>query len=273
MREISLQNSKIKVVILPDLGGRVDSLIHKASNKEWVWKNKYLQNKKVSKFSTYDENWQGGWEELFPNDAIENFSWGSGFDHGELWSNAWKVDNISKEQVTLIYYSKYSGTTFKKIFSINKNKFECRYFANIAFEDNFLFKLHLAIPIEKKIKIICDVYHIEKVEKNFGNILQNEHNFLELLENSKLFDFAYLKIKNKEVRVVDSDKNILVLKYGKRNLDFLWIFQTQGGWNNHNVLVLEPASNSKKILKEAKEDNNCIKGPMNFECYYEVELK
>ena len=32
-----------------------------------------ITNKKVEEGQDYDDNWQGGWEELFPNDAVENF--------------------------------------------------------------------------------------------------------------------------------------------------------------------------------------------------------
>ena len=38
----------------------------------------------------------------------------------------------------------------------------------------------------------------------------------------------------------------------------------------HNVLVLEPASNGKKLFKDAIYYDEYKKGPMNVETYYEV---
>ena len=74
-RTETLENNKLKIEVIPELGGRIDSLVNKLTKKEWVWNNQTLEKNKVSKFSEYDSNWQGGWEELFPNDAKEKFSW------------------------------------------------------------------------------------------------------------------------------------------------------------------------------------------------------
>ena len=71
MNNLNLENEFLRVQVIPDLGGRIDSIIYIPTNKNWVWKNSQIENKSVSKYSNYDDNWQGGWEELFPNDAVE----------------------------------------------------------------------------------------------------------------------------------------------------------------------------------------------------------
>ena len=87
----------------------------------WVWKNTHLKDEPVSKYLNYDDNWQGGWEELYPNDAIENFSWGKGLDHGELWSASWNIDFINTHQVKLSTKNLDSGTVFYKSINIKEN--------------------------------------------------------------------------------------------------------------------------------------------------------
>ena len=272
MKSYNIENSFLKTTILPKLGGRIDSLIFKPNDKEWVWKDSAKQNNSVSKYSNYDENWQGGWEELFPNDAIEDFGWGKGLDHGELWSADWNVEYHDSSKLHLKTKSLDSGTTFEKIVEIYDNKLRCEYFGDIKFAEYFLFKLHLAIPIEEKIDVICDYESLNKVESNFGNIINNNQDFFTLTKNSGLYDFGYVNMNKKNLNVKDSTNNSLKLSYGNTNLDYFWIFQTQGGWRNHNVLVLEPASNSKKNLKDAIAENKSLKGPMSFKCFYEVEL-
>ena len=101
MKSYNLENSYLKASILPKLGGRIDSLIFKLKNKDWVWKDRTKQNSIVSKYSKYDDSWQGGWEELFPNDAIEDFNWGRGLDHGELWSIEWNVEYYDNNRIHL----------------------------------------------------------------------------------------------------------------------------------------------------------------------------
>jgi galactose mutarotase-like enzyme len=272
VKSYTLENSQLDIKVLPELGGRIESLIYKPTNKNWVWKNKKLPNTAVSKFSNYDDNWQGGWEELFPNDAVEKFSWGQGFDHGELWSSSWSVEDYSNEHLYLKATNLESTVLFEKKFEIADNKLTCRYTSRIEFEDYFLFKLHLAIPIEDSLKIKCNYDSVEKVDKNFGNIT-DEKNIFEIKKNTGLFDFSYINLNKKQVVLEDSLKNTLMLSYGDEYLDSFWLFQSQGGWRNHNVVVLEPASNSKKYINDAVADGKALKGPMSFKCKYQIEVK
>jgi len=269
---INLESDKLIVKVSPLLGGRVDSIIYKPTQKNWVWKNTHLKDEPVSKYLNYDDNWQGGWEELYPNDAIENFSWGKGLDHGELWSASWDIDFTNTHQVKLSTKNLDSGTVFYKSINIKENTIKVDYKADIKFIDNFLFKLHLAVPIDENTEVICDFQKIEKVDKNFGNILENDKKFFKLKKNSGDFDFAYIDLNKKGVIIKDSLNNSMKLNYGEENLKYFWMFQSQGGWRGHNVLVLEPSSNSKKYLLDAAKDKKVLKGPLKFNCNYSVEF-
>jgi hypothetical protein len=269
MKIIKLENEFLDIKILPELGGRIHSLINKKSKKDWVWKNNNLKVKKVSKFSDYDTNWQGGWEELFPNDAIEKFSWGKGLDHGELWSAEWNVKKTSSKSLTLSTINLDSGSDFEKSFILNKNKLTVNYSGLVSFDDYFLFKLHLAVPVSKSVNIDCNFTQIRNVDKNFGNIPDLKNNFLKLKKNSNLYGFAYLNLLNNNVKITDENFETLELNYSG-DLKYFWLFQTQGGWNGHNVMVLEPASNSKKYLDDAIQENGALQGPKEFKCSYSV---
>lgn len=271
MNQIVLENDHLIIKTLPELGGRIDSIINKNSSKDWVWKNNFLKKSRVSKFADYDSNWQGGWEELFPNDAIENFSWGKGLDHGELWSAEWSVEKSSPDSLSLSVMNLDSGSSFNKTFKLRNNKLIVNYSGNIQFSDHFLFKLHLAIPVSQQVSIECAYSDINNVDDNFGNILDLKNDFFTLKKNSNLFGFAYIDLLKKNLRLVDENLNTLDLSYSG-DLNYFWLFQTQGGWNGHNVLVLEPASNSKKLLTDAIQENGSLKGPMKFKCSYTVTI-
>lgn len=264
-----IENKKIKIEILPELGGRIDSIFDKYSKKEWVWNNPNLKKTRVSRYSEYDSNWQGGWEELFPNDAIESFSWGKGLDHGELWSAEWNIAKSSPESLSLSSENLDSGSIFNKTFKLHENKLTVHYSGVVPFNDYFLFKLHLAVPVSKEVKIVCSYKSIANVDKNFGNILDLKNEFFTLKKDSNLFGFAYIDLLKNNLKLIDENLNTLELNY-EGDLEYFWLFQTQGGWNGHNVLVLEPASNSKKFLKDAIDDKAALKGPMNFNCSYNV---
>jgi galactose mutarotase-like enzyme len=268
---IKLQSSQLEVEIIPELGGRVQKLLNKKNNFDWVWKNENLQISAVDKDTNYDDNWQGGWEELFPNDAVENFSWGKGYDHGETWSHNWDIIDQSKDSVELKAVNLESGSSISKKYILIKNKLRVEYQLDVSFDDIFLFKLHLAIPIHSKCIIHGEFENINKVNNNFGNILQtkNEEYFLTPVKNSNHFDFAYIKNNINSLKV-EQENNIIELIYDKEFLNYLWIFQSQGGWKNHNVIVLEPASNGKKLFHDAIESNEYKKGPLKTNTHYEV---
>lgn len=273
MNKLILENKYLNIVVLPELGGRIDSILYKPTNKNWVWKNKQLNNSYVSKYANYDDNWQGGWEELFPNDAVEDFTWGKGLDHGELWSSKWKVEFSNVSEVLLSTDNLDSGTIFLKKISIFEKNLFVNYEADIKFSDFFLFKLHLAIPIDKKLEVISDCQIIKKVEKNFGNIInQKDESFFQLEKDSGYYDFGYLDLKTNKVLVKDHHNNLMELIFDDENLRYFWMFQSQGAWRKHNVLVLEPASNSRKYLDDAISKNSAIKGPLQFKCGYKVNF-
>ena len=274
IKKHTIENDFLKVEIIPELGGRISSLIYKKSKKDWVWKNPNLKVGKVPDAKNYDDNWQGGWEELFPNDAVENFSWGKGHDHGELWFNSWDLKYINLDSAKLEINNLDSGSKFSKLITIDGPKLICEYEGEINFIDYFLFKLHLAIPLEKTLSIKSNIQSINKVDPNFGNILNTEDNekFLNPNINSGLFDFAYLDILGNEISVLDENRNQLKIKYDDKNLKYFWIFQSQGGWMNHNVIVLEPCTNGRKDITEAASQNMSIKGPKDFKTKYIVEL-
>jgi len=270
---VKLENSYLEIEIIPELGGRIQKLLNKKTSFDWVWKNEKLQISKVEKGINYDDNWQGGWEELFPNDAIEKFSWGEGFDHGETWSHDWSIVEQSNNTLLLETLRLDSKSTLKKKFILINNRLRVEYQINVNFEDVFLFKLHLAIPIFSKSKIEGDFNHLMKVDNSFGNIINNKNklNFFDLVPNSKLYDFAYVENLNNYLNITQSN-NLLKLIYDKKFLKYLWIFQTQGGWKNHNVLVLEPASNGRKLFNDAIDSNLFVKGPKFSTTFYEVEI-
>lgn len=272
MKSLIIENENLFVEIIPSLGGRVDKLVNKSSNYNWVWNNPFIQKKIIEHGVDYDSNWQGGWEELFPNDAIEKFSWGYGNDHGDLWNHSWKIIDYSSNTIHLSTGSLGNNSSIDKVFYLNENKLRVNYKISIEFSDWYLFKLHLAIPIREKLEIKNTFKSIEKVDSEFGNIINtiNQENFFNLTENSNFFDFGYLENLNDFVELKSKD-NYLKIYYDKKFFKYLWIFQTQGSWNNHNVVVVEPASNGRKEFIKAKQKNQIMYGPSDIETFFEIE--
>jgi galactose mutarotase-like enzyme len=94
---VTLANDVLRVVVVPELGGKIISLESRRSGREWLWRNPHLPLRKpppdATDFGQFDG---GGWDEIFPTVnpcRVPNSAWGSRTltDHGELWNRPWQT--------------------------------------------------------------------------------------------------------------------------------------------------------------------------------------
>lgn len=85
-RAVTLENRHLRAVFLPELGGKLWSLVDKAADRELLWHNPRLPPRPAHFGAAYDDWFCGGWDELFPNDAPTAVAGEPYPDHGELWS-------------------------------------------------------------------------------------------------------------------------------------------------------------------------------------------
>ena len=86
---VTLSNDRLRVVLLPSLGGRVWEITHVATGRQLLWHNPRLAPSLVAFGAGYDDHFVGGWDELFPNDLPEDLAGEPFPDHGEVWSAPW----------------------------------------------------------------------------------------------------------------------------------------------------------------------------------------
>jgi galactose mutarotase-like enzyme len=94
---VVLANDSLRLVVIPDVGGKIVSLQSLASGREWLWKNPYLPLRRppagATNFGMFDA---GGWDEVFPTVdpcRVPESPWGDRTltDHGELWYRPWRI--------------------------------------------------------------------------------------------------------------------------------------------------------------------------------------
>ena len=100
---IALTNDVLRVVIVPEIGGKIVSLFSRGTNREWLWSNPHLALRKppagASDFGQFD---CGGWDEIFPTVnpcRVAESAWGDRMltDHGELWFRPWRTASTQIE--------------------------------------------------------------------------------------------------------------------------------------------------------------------------------
>lgn len=151
---ITLKNSEIKLTVRPDLGGRIDQLQDLQTEHQWLWHPEGYdesQTRTLALGASFDDNWTGGWDEIFPNDAAGMFQGRHLVDHGELWSQAWQVVETSNKSVKMVRSCQTVPVRVEKIIRLDENKPEAKIeylFQNESDETiPFLFKQHAAIAL------------------------------------------------------------------------------------------------------------------------------
>jgi galactose mutarotase-like enzyme len=264
---IVLENSEIQLLIRPDLGGRIDQLYDKQVNHAWLWhppEYDDAQTRTLPLGSSFDESWTGGWDEIFPNDVPGEFQGYSHVDHGELWSQEWKILEQSPMSLRLRLQCRTVPVLVEKTISLHQTQpeFQIAYqFENLSnAEIPFLFKHHAAIAIEDGDALLLPDCLIEPVVLDFSRIIGREGktrfpmaldaqgNEVDLSRirdrESQLQEFFYsseLAVGECGIRN-ERSQTALKMRFDTADFPYVWMFQSYGGWRDFYVVIVEPCT-------------------------------
>ncbi|MBZ0298939.1 MAG: DUF5107 domain-containing protein, partial [Anaerolineae bacterium] len=94
---LHLANETLDLTILPEIGGKIASLVHRPSGCEWLWRSPHLKLHHPVYGASYIETSDlGGIDECFPTVAPVAYPtapWQGTLipDHGELWCQPWET--------------------------------------------------------------------------------------------------------------------------------------------------------------------------------------
>lgn len=126
-RAITLENEFVRLICLPDFGGKITSLFDVKNNYEWLEQGPLptsLEQYKVGDTWTGQVGW--GWDECFPNINAEDGYTAPLVDHGELWSRPWRFDS-DQTALTGTVEGHFFDFTFERRLSLQTNKVIARY--------------------------------------------------------------------------------------------------------------------------------------------------
>lgn len=281
MDEITLANERLKVIILPEIGGRIENFIDIETGKDWVWHpDGYVKGeRRLPVGAGFDENWTGGWDEVFPNDAACIFRGNSLVDHGELWSQSWQVMEESRLAVRMCYECETVPVAVEKIVWLDRRK--PHLCIDYAFDNlsndrlPFLFKLHAALAIEAEDEIVMPSSMTRPVDLGFSTIVAKSEKtpFPKALgrngdqiildrilpREANQQEFLYVTDLGRGtcgLRNTKTSRN-LRMAFNKSDIPYVWLFQSYGRWKGHYVMVMEPCTNVPYDLATAYESGTC----------------
>jgi hypothetical protein len=273
---VVLENRALRIVILPEAGGKIWQITYKPLDANLLWNNPRIHPAKLALSARYDDVWSGGWDELFPNDEVAVIEGESYPDHGELWTGLWKAQPFTEADVAgvhLTYETPISSILVEKTIRIRQDQsrieFHHRFTNRGRFAFPFLWKLHPAMAVSPKHRIDFPPMQV-MIEPAFPGtlagatgtaewpFLQTQSGKVDLRripceQERQLYFFYGTQMKENWCALTNCETKLSCgLQFDSKVLPCCWLFATYGGWRNYNVAVLEP----------------CTGYPLNFEAMH-----
>jgi galactose mutarotase-like enzyme len=266
LHTILLESRYLRVVVLPEAGGRIWQITYKPLEADLLWNNPSVPPALQPLHAGYDDVWSGGWDELFPNDEAATVEGNALPDHGELWTGEWSAEpgpDEGSEEVHLHFVTPISHFLVEKTLLLRPEcaSLEIRYrFTNQgAGTFPFLWKLHPAFAVSSQHRIDFPPMAVI-VEQEYPGTLEGappifpwpyaplNDTVLDLRQvpdvSSRAMHFFYgtgfaagwCGITNRANGLASA------LRFDPEVFSSCWLFATYGGWRDLNVVVLEPAT-------------------------------
>lgn len=266
LRTIVMENSVVRIVVLPEAGGKIQQISYKPLDTDLLWNHATLLPARQPLHACYDDNWSGGWDELFPNDEVAMLDGAALPDHGELWTGEWNAELIEDGEQVGIHLQHETPITNclveKTVFLRPESAvFEVKY--RLTNRGGavvpFLFKLHPAFAVSACHRIDFPRMTAIREPAFPGTLNGAPQTFpwpyivasgvdLDLRQvqdtSSKAVHFLYgTEMDSGWCGVTDRTKRLAAaLRFDPEFFSCCWLFATYGGWRDLNVAVLEPAT-------------------------------
>lgn len=274
---VILDNRLLRVVVLPELGGRIWSLVYKPLNREVVWQNPRIAPRRIQFGSAFDNFWCGGWEEMLPTAAPATVNDEALPDHGEIWSLPWTPrteQGTNSATLSLNCRTPISNLAVEKTFTLQGD--EPRLYLSYRIENcgatevPFLFALHPAMAVSEDDRIDFPSMQFE-LDASFPGSLAGMDTPLQWPVARRQGATADLRW----VKPASSDEVYFLYGHGHQEGWFAitdpaarfssgfsfspevfrscWLFATYGGWRGYHVVLPEPCTTYPQQLEVAME--------------------
>lgn len=281
---ILMENKKIRVVILPKLGGKLVSFYLKEKDFELLFQNKestYRQPNLKSNFVDFDAS---GFDDCFPtiNPSIAKYNGKEVYypDHGEIWTASFNLLEIS-EDISLSYRSKILPYLYFKRISIENNYLHLHYSienqGNEAFE--CIWAMHCLINCHQDIKLIFPAgitRIINVLDSKYLGEKGTIHTFPVTIDqygqeyrldrisppemNKCEKYYALDEIKNGVCGVYYPIEDVLFqIHYNSSVLPYLGFWVTEGGFRGDYNCAFEPTNSFYDSLDIARKEKKLFK--------------
>lgn len=276
LQALVLENEHLRVTVLPELGGKIWSIVAKRHDREMLWHHPHMPPRRAPFGATYDNWFCGGWDDIFPNDFPVDIGGETWPDHGEIWAMPahWWFESSTAHEIVLGFEHRgiVIPTRFQRVLSLRSGEASIRLDYRIVNEGltplDLHWKSHPALPLGDGARLHLPIRTVID-EPGFGEVFGEEScswphatdangNPLDLRDlpapGSGAVQFWYgtdLTAGWAAVNYPDAGVGF-GLTFDRSVQDSLWVFLTAGGWRNLDVVILEPCSGYPADLTVAR---------------------
>lgn len=274
-----IENATVRVVLLPELGGKVWQLTCLPAAKDLLWQHPRLRPRRVPFGATYDDVFFGGWDELFPNDIEEELNGEPMPDHGEVWSLPWRyaIETDTAERVTVHLWveTPISQCRLDKWISVSAGEavveFRHRLTNESAVDLPYLWKPHIAVALSDDSRIALgarrmwvdgwsvprggatDVWYDWPFLTDANGVVHDMRETLPSTARIRELQFG-TDLERGWCAIEHPSEGIgLGIEFDPDVLSSCWTFASYGGWRGLRVVVLEPCTGYPLGVREGVE--------------------
>jgi galactose mutarotase-like enzyme len=266
LRTVVLENEFLRIVVLPEAGARIWQITYKPLSADILWNNPGLLPSAQPLHTAYDDNWCGGWDDLFPNDEAGQLAGLQVPDHGELWTGSWGATSREKEDLVrldLNFHTPITHFLAQRSLILRRDSCVLELEYRLTNESSiclpFLWKLHPAFAVSAQHRVDFPPMKVNR-ELDFPGTLETAPPLFDWpIAETAVGELDLRKVPDVSSRTLhffygtgytdgwcgvtnQSSKLAAALRFDPEVFSSCWLFATYGGWNDLNVAVLEPAT-------------------------------
>lgn len=287
LRALVLENERVRVAVLPELGAKVWEFVDKRAGRNWIWQHPRIEPRAVPPGVPYDDVWCGGWDDLFPSNSACRHAGEAYPDHGELWAVPWTWEALAsgprEVRVRLTRLGSVTPTRHEKVLTLRAGE----PFLRIAYEVanmggapiDCLWDLHVPLAISPGDRIDLparDVVVDPDFRARFGKGVERfcwprgaaakgwrGDARIVPPPSARLADMWYgTNLAGGWCALTDPKRRQgFGLVFPRDVFNTVWVFATYGGWRGLYTAILEPCTGWPHALDAAAKQGTCARIP------------
>lgn len=276
-RVLRLESDVLRIDLLPELGGKIYHWIHKPTDRDFLWQHPRILPKVMPAGTNYDDNFSGGWDELFPNAQAGRHQGEFYPDHGEYWTQPFEWEaRQTRSELTLHLWAEGCVTptrmerwiTLTACSPVVRMRYRVTHLGSHGF--GYVWSIHPALAVGPWSEVVIPATRGLIASPGHGRLADEPLEFTwphvpgrdrKTFDMSRIpagvdvtsYEMVYLT-ELREGWYAHLDRATgsgFGMAFDKGLFTAVWLFATYGGWRGLHTVIVEPATGYPGDLAEA----------------------